>query len=575
MTPFKKIVNNVDEIVKANFESVDLDILAKCSCNPPSQKFADEFDMCINHAMILSKQLGKAPAEVSEAIKSGLLKSDLAEFFEKIEFVAGFLNMKMKAEFWHDIAKIASIKKDFFFESIGKGEKVNVEYVSANPTGPMHIGHARGAIYGDVLANVLQKSGYEVMREYYINDAGSQMDKVIESLIFRARQISAADFSTSLPEGCYPGEYLIDAANVFLAKFGKDILNDVEKEYDKIWKFTVSYMLDLIKKDLAKLGVFHDVFTSEKDLTNQGLVKKAFEDLQNKGLIYKGVLERPKRDDSKHWEEVEQFLFASKKFGDDSDRAVMKNDGSWAYFMPDIAYHFDKFKRGFSNMILVLGADHKGYKKRISAAVSAISDGKASVDVIFSELVNFVKDGKPVKMSKRAGNFLTLSDVLDEIDPQILRFFLITKKSDTVVDFDFVKVLEQSKENPIFYIQYAHTRCLALLAKIESEGIILSESEYKDYAKFITHEKQVKMLSKIAQFSKIMSNVCKNHDPHLIASFLLDLCSEFHSLYSVQDFRFVSQDINQTKGNIVFIKSIENVIKSCLECFGVKPLERM
>lgn len=572
MTHFKQIETKINEILITKFENIDHNILAKCSCNPPAQKFANEFDIAANHAMILAKSLSKSPNEIAETIKSSLMEN---KKFVKIEFIAGFINMKMSVDFWQDIAKIAFVQKDFFFENIGKGEAVNVEYVSANPTGPMHIGHARGAIYGDILANVLKKSGFNVTREYYINDAGSQIKTVLESLLFRANQVVKNDFSQNVPEKCYPGEYLIDAARDLIEKFGNEIINQYEEKYNDIWEFTTNYMLDIIKKDLAKLGVFHDVFTSEKKLTEDGLVQKAFEDLQNKGLIYKGFLEKPKGEDAKNWEEIEQFLFKSKDFGDDSDRAVMKSDGSWAYFMPDIAYHFDKFKRGFSNMVLVLGADHRGYKKRISAAVSAISDKKASVDVILSELVNFVKNGEPVKMSKRAGNFLTLSDVLEEIDPQILRFFLITKKSDTVVDFDFEKVLEQSKENPIFYIQYAHTRSVALLEKIKENGINVNENDCDEYVKLIINQKQIKILAKIAELPKLMSIVCKNNDPHLIAAFLIDLASQFHSLYSDPEFRFVNQDENKTKSNFIFLKAIKNVIQSCLECFGVTPLDRM
>jgi arginyl-tRNA synthetase len=570
----KRILDIVNNKLKNSFNLNDQD-LARCSVSEPVAKFVDRYDISLNHAMVLSKKIDKSPIEIFEFIKTEIKNSTVGNFITEIDFIAGFINISVAPEFWHDVAILAYKNSSFFFADHGNGEKVNIEYVSANPTGPMHIGHARGAVYGDILANILAKSGFDVTREYYINDAGSQIQTVLKSLRFRVAQVLAKDFSESIPAGCYPGDYLIDAANKMIDKFGANILDKWDTMYNEIYDFTIQSMMDIIKIDLARLGVFHDVFSSEKKLSDSGCVAESFDDLKSRDLIYKGTIEKPKGgSDDRDWEMNEQFLFRSSNFGDDSDRAVMKSDGSWAYFMPDIAYHYDKFKRGFNNMILVLGSDHKGYKKRISAAVAAISEGRAKINVILAEIVNFVKNGEPVKMSKRAGNFLTLADVLDEIDPQILRFFLITKKNDTVVDFDFAKVLEQSKDNPIFYIQYANTRITSILNKINDSGFDIDNCDIKNIAS-INHTKQCKILAKISQLPNLIEYICKHHEPHLLCNALLDISSLFHSLYSDNDFKFVTNDKSQLSANVIFLKIVQGLIHACLDAFGIKSMEKM
>ncbi|QED23222.1 arginine--tRNA ligase [Candidatus Deianiraea vastatrix] len=565
---FQNLKQIIDKICLEK-TSVKEEIIAKCDASYVSPKFADKFDISANHAMIIASNMRENPNQIAENIIENLKKHEFSENIADIQNISGFINIKMQDKFWQKIALSVMKDQNYGFENIGKGEIVNVEYVSANPTGPMHIGHARGAVYGDIIANLLQKCGFSVIREYYINDAGAQIDKVISSVQFRIKQVINNDFSENLPDKCYPGEYVIDCAKAAIEKFGKDAQNA------DLRKFIIDYMMSLIKEDLAKLGVYHSVFTSEQAITDANLVEKAVSVLKEKGLIYTGILEKPKHDSNKEWEDREQLLFASSKFGDESDRAIQKSDGSWAYFTPDIAYHFDKFNRGARKMILVLGADHKGYKKRICAAVSAISDSLASVDVKLCELVNFVKNGAPVKMSKRAGNFLTLSDVLDEIDPQILRFFLITKKCDTVVDFDFEKVLEQSKENPIFYIQYANSRCNSLIAKAKTEGFDMP-SDFEAFARLINHPKQIEILAKIGQFPRLISHCAKNAEPHLVATYLIDLVGAFHSLWNIADFRFIDKNNqDQTKANLVFIACVQQIIKSCLDLFGVRVMEKM
>ena len=570
-TKMKSIINGICIAIFPN----TADVLARCDVSPSSQKFADRFEFSANHAMIIASYIKDSPANIAVKIIDAIKQHNITQEIANIEVNGGFMNIKMKPVFWQNVLLNIVNNGDYGFENYGAGQLVNIEYVSANPTGPMHIGHARGAVYGDVIANLLEKCGYKVTREYYINDAGAQINKVLDSILFRAKQIISADFTENLPEGCYPGEYIMTAAQAVLDEFGESIVKR-DDAHSQIWHFVINYMLNVIKQDLARLGVFHSVFTSEKQITNDGKVEEMVSFLQDKGLIYKGVLEKPKGNETEDWESVEQMLFASSKFGDDVDRAMKKNDGSWAYFTPDIAYHYDKFQRKFEKMILVLGADHKGYKKRISAAVNAISNGAASVEVVLCELVNFVKNGQPVKMSKRSGNFLTLSDVLNEIDPQILRFFLIIKKNDTVVDFDFEKVMEQSKENPIFYIQYAYSRCCSLLKKAQSGGAFVSaDIDYSTFMHMIKHDGQVAIIHKLSQYSKLIHHCVLTLSPHLIAAYLFELAGLFHSMWNVSNFRFISDDSNQTIANMILVSAVKNTIKSSLDCLGILPMERM
>lgn len=554
---FKNAISNAcEEIFGAKIK----DYLPKCTASPPSVKFAGDFHVSANHALILSGILKQKREDIADQIIKAIMQTAIATEISQIEEISGFINIKLTNNIMHKVLQNVLVNENFGFENIGQGEVVNVEFVSANPTGPLHIGHVRGAVYGDVICNLLEKSGYNVIREYYINDAGAQIEKLVQSVLFHAKQIQN-NTTDPIPQGLYPGDYLIPIAKAVIQ------YNPID-----LHEFITKAMMDLIRKDLKNLGVRHSVFTSEKQIIQEGWVDKAVAYLKNKDLVYTGKIEKPKSGDTEDWEDREQLLFRSTNFGDDSDRPLQKSNGTWAYFTPDIAYHYNKYTRGANKMILLLGADHKGYKKRIAAAVSAISDAKASVDVKLCELVNFVKNGEVVKMSKRAGNFLTLSEVLEQVDPQILRFFMINKKSDTLIDFDFDKVIEQSKENPIFYIQYAHTRASSVLNNAAKQDMKPSTLHVAEH---INHPAQIQILHKISQYPSTVKYSAINAEPHIMVAYILDLASQFHSLWNIQDIRFITQNKNETNANLALVLAVKNVISSCLHAFGITPLETM
>ena len=515
----------------------------------PPEELREKFDVSTNLPMVLAKKLNTTPAKLAVLIIDNI-SFDYVEFAEHVSPV--FINIKMRVKFWQDA--ILNIDR---FKNIGQGEKVNIEFVSANPTGPMHIGHTRGAVYGDVLATLLQKSGFDVTREFYVNDAGGQIAVLEKSFLFRLEQVRKNDFSEPMPDGCYPGDYLIELAQNFSAK------GEINREY------ILDAMLNLIKQDLIKLKVKHDKFTSEKAITDAGKIDEAFKILQQKNLIYKGKLEAPKGKLLEDWEGRDQDLFKSTDFGDDVDRPLKKSDESYTYFAGDVGYHYDKLQRGYKKMVLILGSDHKGYKKRISAAVNALSDGKAEIDAKLCEIVNFLKNGEPVKMSKRAGNFLLASDVLSEVDPDIIRFMMLTRRNDTILNFDFEKVKEQSKDNPVFYVQYANARCASVFRKateqfgqIESTTADLSNPQLRELA------------IKLCYYPEIVNTAVKNYEPHLLISYIVEVASQFHSIWN-SGFKFVDTDIEQTKKNLVLIFAVKNVIMSVLDVCNIKPLDKM
>ncbi|WP_052265045.1 arginine--tRNA ligase, partial [Wolbachia endosymbiont of Operophtera brumata] len=427
---------------------------------PPSNRAHG--DIYTNVAMVLAKHEKKNPIEIA-----GILAREFKPFDEvaEVEIASpGFINMHLKIEVWHGILKqINELKTEFGTLNIGNNQAVNVEFVSANPTGPLHIGHARGAVFGDVLANLLKKVGYNVTKEYYINDAGAQIDTLIRSVYLRYKE--ALGEKISIEKGLYPGEYLKPIGEGLAKKYGKELR--AEEDNQIIREYTLSSILELIKEDMSLLGVNHDVFTSEYEL--RGKIEESIKILSDKGLVYEGYLEKPKGKESENWTSRKEMLFRSTKFGDDVDRALKKEDGSWTYFASDIAYHFDKISRGFNNMIVELGSDHGGYVKRLKAVVSALSDDQAKIEVKLHNIVNFFENEKPVKMSKRSGNFLTARDVVEEVGRDITRFIMLTRKNDMVLDFDFAKVKEQSKDNPIFYVQYAHARAHSLMRNAPKE----------------------------------------------------------------------------------------------------------
>jgi arginyl-tRNA synthetase len=456
---------------------------------------------------------------------------------------------------------------------------VNVEYVSANPTGPLHVGHTRGAVFGDALASLLDFAGFDVTREYYINDGGAQVDVLARSVYLR--YLEAHGQEVAFPEGTYPGDYLVDVGVALKDKVGDAYIDKDESAWlEDVRNFATDEMMKLIREDLASLGVEMDVFYSEKSLYGTGRIESAIDDLKAKGLIYEGVLEPPKGKKPEDWEPREQTLFKSTAHGDDVDRPVMKSDGGWTYFAPDIAYHYDKVQRGFDMLIDVFGADHGGYVKRMKAAVSALSEGAVPLDIKLTQLVKLFKDGKEFKMSKRAGTFVTLRDVVDQVGADVTRFVMLTRKNDAMLDFDFAKVLEQSRENPVFYVQYANARVHSVLRKAAEAGVAtdIETLQRADLSK-LDHEAELKLAQKLAEWPRMVETAARSNEPHRIAFYLYELAGDFHGLWNrgndVPELRFLQDDAAVSQSKIALAQAATIVIASGLGILGVKPAEEM
>jgi len=450
---------------------------------------------------------------------------------------------------------------------------VNVEYVSANPTGPLHVGHTRGAVFGDALAGLLDFAGWDVTREYYINDGGAQVDVLARSVYLR--YLEAHGQQVAFEEGTYPGDYLIEAGETLKNKVGDAFVGQPEQVWlSEIRDFAIAAMLDLIRADLAALGVRMDRFFSERSLYGTGRIEAALAALDARGLVYQGVLEPPKGRKPEDWEPRQQTLFRSTEHGDDVDRPVKKSDGSWTYFAPDIAYHFDKLERGYDALIDIFGADHGGYVKRMKAAVSALSGGAVPLDIKLTQLVKLTKGGAPFKMSKRAGTFVTLRDVVDQVGPDVVRFVMLTRKNDAPLDFDFDKVLEQSRDNPVFYVQYAHARVRSVLRKADAAGIALTDTpQIEDAA-------EVAVARVLADWPRQVEIAARTHEPHRIAFYLYDLASAFHALWNrgneAPNLRFLQDDAKATSAaKIALPRAVGVVISSGLAILGVAPAEEM
>ena len=463
---------------------------------------------------------------------------------------------------------------------MGAGTKVNVEFVSANPTGPMHVGHARGAVFGDALAALLAHAGYAVTREYYINDGGAQVDVLARSAYERYRE--AHGLSPEIAEGLYPGDYLIPVGEALKAEFGDSFLNQPESVWlSTVREFATQAMMAMIRDDLALLGVRMDVFSSEKAVAASGNVEKAIAVLKSMGLIYEGTLEPPKGELPEDWEPRKQTLFRSTAFGDDVDRPVQKSDGAWTYFAPDIAYHWDKVTRGFDLLIDVLGADHGGYVKRLKAVVSALSNHRASLECKLIQLVKLYKNGEPFKMSKRAGTFVTLRDVVEMAGRDVTRFIMLTRKNDAALDFDFAKVLEQSKDNPVFYVQYAHARIRSVMRKAADAGVAVDDATLAraDLTK-LGHLAELALARKIAEWPRLVEIAARGQEPHRIAFYLYELASDFHGLWNRGNddttLRFVQDDNTATtQAKIALARATGVVISAGLGILGVTPAEEM
>ena len=451
---FNYIIELLDKFkLESNHNFDNSEILKKITLEPPKNNING--DMSTNLAMLLSKSLKLNPKEIANKLKPYILKLPNIALVDIAG--PGFINITLKQSTWSDFIKNMLLNpQNWDKQNIGKGQNINLEYISANPTGPLHAGHARGAVFGDALASLLDEVGYKVIREYYINDAGSQIEKLVESSLLRYDECNGQDIK-EIPNGLYPGEYLKDVGKQLFKKYGKNLKqNSKEDVFDLVRKVSIEVIMKMIKEDLSKLGVKMDVFTSEKNIISGNLLTDILTLLENKNLTYYGTLDPPKGTDPNTWEKRQQFLFKSSSFGDDSDRALKKSDGSWTYFATDMAYHLDKINRTNGDLINVLGADHTGYISRINAAVNALSNGSITIDTKVCALVNLMENGNPIKMSKRAGNFVTLSDIIDAVGKDVIRFIMLTRRNDQSLDFDFKKVTEKSKENPVFYVQYAH-----------------------------------------------------------------------------------------------------------------------
>ena len=569
------VIAGLDALVAEGVLPAGLDY-ANVAVEPPRD--AAHGDMATNAAMVLAKPAGANPRVIAEALAARLAQDPRITSAEVAG--PGFLNLRIAPESW-DAVVVAALGAgaDFGRSTLGKGIKVNVEYVSANPTGPMHVGHTRGAVFGDALASLLDFAGYDVTREYYINDGGAQVNVLARSAFERYRE--ACGLEPEIREGLYPGDYLIPVGEALKAKYGESLLDQDEQVWlADVREFATQEMMGMIREDLALLNVKMDVYSSEKALYGTGKIEAALQRLQDLGLIYEGVLEPPKGKLPEDWEEREQTLFRSTKFGDDVDRPVKKSDGSWTYFAPDIAYHYDKVQRGFDQLIDVFGADHGGYVKRMKAAVAALSENRVPLDIKLIQLVKLFKNGEPFKMSKRAGTFVTLRDVVEQAGADVTRFHMLTRKNDAPLDFDFDKVLEQSKDNPVFYVQYAHARVASVARKAAEAGVDVTDAALAgaDLTRN-RHEAELELARKVAEWPRHVEIAARANEPHRIAFFLYEIASDLHALWNRGNdepaLRFVQDDAAATSAKIALARACAVVISAGLGILGVTPAEEM
>ncbi len=539
-------------------------------------------DLATNAAMVLAGPAGVKPRDLAERLATRLAT---VEGVSAVDIAGpGFINIRLSDAVWHAcLAAALRAGPAYGGSAIGGGRRVNVEYVSANPTGPLHIGHARGAVVGDVLASLLATAGYDVTREYYVNDAGAQVDTLARSAHLRYREALGEDIG-EIPEGLYPGEYLKPVGRALADRDGEKWLGTPESDWlDAVRDFVVEAMMALIRKDLEALGVRHDVFTSERRLVESGRVDEVLAELERRGLIYTGTLEPPKGRVPEDWEPRPQTLFRATQFGDDVDRPLKKSDGSWTYFASDIVNHLDKIRRGFADLIDVWGADHGGYVKRMQAAVKAISDGHAALDVKICQIVKLLDSGEQIKMSKRAGTFVTLRDLVDEVGPDVVRFIMLTRRNDAPLDFDLKAVTEASRDNPVWYVQYASARCHSVRREAattfpdrDMSGVALAEAPIS----CLTHEAELALIRMIASWPRQVEAAAEAHEPHRIAFFLYDLASLFHGWWTKGKeqpaLRVVIEDNEElTMARIALVRGVETVIGCGLGIFGIEPVEEM
>ena len=541
-------------------------------------------DLATNAAMVLAKEARTNPRALAELIAADLRNDPRVV---KVEVAGpGFINLSLSEQVFHDVLRAALADSSSFGRSgQGAGTAINVEYVSANPTGPMHVGHGRGAVFGDALANLLDVAGYKVTREYYINDAGAQVDVLARSAFLRYREALGETIGT-IPEGLYPGDYLKPVGEALAREHGRSLLDKAEQEWlPLVRNKAIDLMMAMIREDLAALNIGHDVFFSERSLSQGAVdqIHRTIEELRSRGLVYEGRLPPPKGQPVEDWEDREQTLFRATEFGDDVDRPLLKSDGSYTYFAADIAYHRSKFERGFASMIDVWGADHGGYVKRMQAAVKAVSGGQGELDVKLCQLVRLLRAGEPVKMSKRAGDFVTLREVVDEVGRDAVRFMMIFRKNDAPLDFDLAKVVEQSKDNPVFYVQYAHARCASVFrqAREAFPSLELSAQRLQEAdLRLLADDAEMELLRRLAQFPRCIEGAAVSHEPHRVAFYLYELASAFHSLWNkgkdLPQLRFVNQsDQDSTLARLALVHALRGVLASGLAVLGVTAPDEM
>jgi arginyl-tRNA synthetase len=581
------VIAAFNDLVEAEVLPTGLDV-ARVAVEPPRDP--SHGDLSTNAAMVLAGQVKKNPLELAEKICTALAGRMLETAdYRGHGFTAeiarpGFINIRLGPEIWHaQLRAILAAGTAYGDSEIGADRRVNVEFVSANPTGPMHVGHGRGAVVGDALAALLQKAGFSVEREYYINDAGAQVDVLARSLHLRYRE-ALGEAIGAIREGLYPGEYLIETGRALAERDGRKWLDQPESEWlAPLREFAVAEMMALIRDDLAALGIAFDRFSSERALVEAGAIDRVLAVLEGRGLIYTGVLEPPKGKLPDDWEARPQLLFRATQFGDEVDRPLRKSDGTWTYFAADIAYHLDKYRRGGDTMIDIWGADHGGYVKRVSAAVQGLTNGAAVLDVKLCQLVSLFDNGQPVRMSKRAGTFVTLREVIDEVGKDVFRFIMLTRRNDQTLDFDFAKVTEQSRDNPVFYVQYAHARACSVMRHAVEE---LPAEQLDDVALIdapldrLSDPAELALIRVLSSWPRVVDSAAEAHEPHRIAFYLQEVAAQFHLLWTKgrdeAQLRFIiSGDPDLTRARLALVRGVAIVVASGLAVFGVTPAEEM
>ena len=567
MNIYVEIKNLILEVVKEKYKDLDTKAFTSINCEQP--KNLSFGDVSSNVLMVVAKKLGLKSEDLKEDVITALL---IHPIFNEITFIKpGFLNFKLKESYWFDLLNKIVQNPKYGYQDLGKGKKINLEFVSANPTGPLHVGHLRGAVFGDVLARLLERNGYDVTREYYVNDLGNQINILLDTIRHHIINI-LNNTNNKLAEEMYQGAYLMDIAQVIL----KEKID--YKDNNLLKDLVTKKILDMIKSDLNALGITFDLFSSEKKIHDKGLLEVVLEKLEKEKFIYEGILERPKGKEVLNWQPKEQLLFRSIFFGDTSDRPVKKNDGTWTYFASDIAYHHDKALRGFDEIINIWGADHAGYIKRVEGALKALGHTETKFTVKLCQIVNLLENNKSIKMSKRSGNFILLKDITNKVGKDVIRFFMLIRKNDAQIDFDLKKCLEETKENPVFYIQYAIARINSLNKLIKEKVTNFNEYDQSIFKKF--GEEELIIIKNLSLWPKVIEAAVTHKEPHRIVYYLIELASVMHNFWSMgkvnNKLKIINlADLELTHARLILLNSISAVIRTGLDIISVKPMEKM